>query len=207
MKVSVSNIFYSNGNSVLHSAGDSNSVKKSVLLTDYNDVRTAVDKGILTVDGVTLELSENVRNAIEAAKERQAKDNETVNALNMFIHDANVAKQQGDAMEEALDDQAKAMEIARRISKGGHVPMQDERALMEYSPELYQMAKQAAMLAKEHKKYDTLIKEDSEETKQYDADAGKMDTSYQVQVDVSLGDTPTVESVSEVAVSGESCLI
>lgn len=46
-------------------------MKKSVLLADYRDVLTAVNKGKLTVDGVTLELSDDVRNAIKEASDHR----------------------------------------------------------------------------------------------------------------------------------------
>ena len=174
--------------------------KKSVLLTDHRDVVKAVKEGTLTVDGVVLELSEEVRAAIQEASEQRKQDNEAVNMQNMLIHNANVAKQQQDAMEDTLATQAKAMEIARRIAKGGQVPPQDEQLLMEFSADMYQMAKQAAILAKEHEKYDTLVEEESGEQKNYDADEGKINTRYQVQVEVSMGEVPAVESVSEVAV-------
>ena len=55
---------------------------------------------------------------------------------------------------DALVDLGKIMEIARRIARGDSVPPRDEKKLMEYSDELYQMAKSAAMLSrrKKHKK-------------------------------------------------------
>ncbi len=68
-------------------------------------------------------------------------------------------REQLEASNDAKDgfrDMAKLMEIARRISKGDKVPAKDEKKLMEFSPELYQAAKAAAMLHanekhKEHK--------------------------------------------------------
>ena len=77
--------------------------------------------------------------------------------------------------------------------------MQDEQLLMEYSDELYKMAKQAAMMAKEHEEYESLLKEE-EEPKEYDVKEGQIDAKFEVQVDVVLGDTPVVEGVSEVTV-------
>lgn len=200
MKINTSNVFYSNDNRT-NASLTSQQTKKKVLLTEYSEVSTAVNKGTLTVDGVTLELSDEVRAAIKKANDQQFKDNEAVCIKNALIHNANVAKQQGDAMQDAIDKEVKAMEIARRIARGGHVPLQDEQLLMEYSSEMYQMAKQAAMMAKEHEKYDSLIDKESEEPQNYDVDEGKIDTRYQVEVEVSLGETPVVESVLEVAVS------
>lgn len=65
------------------------------------------------------------------------------------------------------------------------------------------MAKQASIMAKEHKKYDTLIKDEKRNSEDVDTDQGKIDTRHQVQIEVSLGETPVVESVSAVAVSAE----
>lgn len=69
-----------------------------------------------------------------------------------------VAKQQGDAMEEYAIDMGKIMEVARRLMKGAIVPATDEKKLMEYSMELYQAAKNIGALAKQKEKeeYDSL---------------------------------------------------
>lgn len=65
---------------------------------------------------------------------------------------------------EAYRDLAKIMEIARRISNGDRVPAADEKKLMEFSEDLYQTAKAAAMINedKEHKEYDSLFEEEDE---------------------------------------------
>ena len=78
-----------------------------------------------------------------------------------------VAKQQGEAMEDYVEDLGKIMEVARRIMKGGIVPAADEKKLMEYSMELYQAAKNMGTLArqKDKEKYDSLWED--EEEKEY----------------------------------------
>jgi len=76
-----------------------------------------------------------------------------------------VAKQQGEAMEEYAVDLAKIMEVARRIMKGGIVPPTDEQKLMEYSMELYQAAKNiGALVKKEKEEYESLWEDDEEKT-------------------------------------------
>lgn len=194
MKIGNQTYFYKNENIDLHV--QQNNAHKSVQLKDYSQVLTAVHKGMLTVDGVTLELSDEVRNAIKAADEQRFKDAENLNEYNTAVHNMHVAEQQGDAIKGELETQARALEIARRISKGGRVPIQDEQLLMEYSDELYKMAKQAAMMAKEHEEYESLIEE--EESKEYDVKEGQIDAKYEVQVDVAMGETPEVTGVSEV---------
>lgn len=78
------------------------------------------------------------------------------------VHNAAVAKQQGETISQAMDDMAKCLEIARRISSGGKVPPADEKKLMEYSHELYMAAKNMAMTSaqKKEKKYDSLLEEE-----------------------------------------------
>lgn len=85
------------------------------------------------------------------------------------VWNAEVAKQQGEAMEDYAEDMAKIMEVARRISKGGTVPPSDEKKLMEYSMELYLAAKNMAMMSKleDREEYDSLWEEEEEET-EYD---------------------------------------
>lgn len=70
----------------------------------------------------------------------------------MYEEQARAAAQSDDGME----DFAKIMEIARRISRGDRVPLSDEKKLMEYDGDLYQMAKAAALVnrdkdSKDHK--------------------------------------------------------
>lgn len=81
---------------------------------------------------------------------------------------ATVAQQQKDAAKDYGIEMGKLMEVARRIMKGAIVPAADEKKLMEYSNELYQMAKNmGAMVQREKReKYDSLWED--EEKKEYD---------------------------------------
>ena len=59
---------------------------------------------------------------------------------------------------------SKAMEVARRIMKGGIVPAKDEKKLMEFSMELYQAAKNIGSMVqqREREKYKSLWKDEEE---------------------------------------------
>ncbi len=166
---------------------------KRVVLTSHLDVHKAVHEGVLTVDGVSLELSDEAREKIKEADEERFKKQEEINEYNMAIQNLHAAKQQGEAMAETFDNQARALEIARRISEGGQVPYQDEKLLLDYSEKLYQMAKQAAILAKEHEKYDTLVPEEKAE-EETDDEEGLIKEKHQVKVDINVGDTVEVEA-------------
>ena len=101
------------------------------------------------------------------------------------------------------DDYSKVLKIARRIARGDKVPAYDEKKLMEYSMDLYQMAKSSAMLHtnKKQKKYKSLYKD---EDKKHDIE--KMirviseddSTSKQVKISIpadtgNIGETPESE--------------
>ena len=76
-------------------------------------------------------------------------------ALEMLQKQAEENRKAEEKSGDAPVDLGKIMEIARRIARGDSVPPRDEKKLMEYSVELYQMAKSAAMLSrrKKHKKH------------------------------------------------------
>lgn len=116
------------------------------------------------------------------------------------------AKQQGEALEEGIDEQGKLMEIARRLMHGDIVPAKDERKLMEYDSDLYQMAKQAGMMAKlrERKKYDSLWDEE-EKTQQEDAmeAADGQEVAGKEPEVVSVKDTMESATAGDVVVSVE----
>lgn len=128
--------------------------------------------------GVTFELSEAYLEREKELQEKidelsgQIKNNEkTLDDLieqEVGIFNSVVAEQQGNAMREYGEEMAKCLEIARRISRGDHVPAQDEKKLMEFNMEIYQMAKEMAAMNMEgkHKEWDSLWGE--EEEKEYD---------------------------------------
>lgn len=83
------------------------------------------------------------------------------------IHNAEVAKQQGNALSKAAKEMGKMLEIYRRIASGGQVPPEDEQRLMEYNHELYMAAKTAAMLQEgDGEKYDSLFEDEEEKGKE-----------------------------------------
>lgn len=128
--------------------------------------------------GVKFELSEEylarekeLQGQIDALSGQIKKNEKVLEDLanqEMGIFNSVVAKQQGEAMEEYGEEMAKCLEIARRISRGDKVPAQDEKKLMEFNMEIYQMAKNMAAINmnKKHKEWDSLWGE--EEEKEYE---------------------------------------
>ena len=106
--------------------------------------------------------------SIKAVEEQKSQYQEYMDKLTQqwnAVANMEVAKQQGEAMEEYAVDLGKIMEVARRIMKGGIVPPTDEKKLMEYSMELYQAAKNiGALVKKEKEEYESLWEDDEEKT-------------------------------------------
>ncbi len=117
-------------------------------------------------EAATLELT------LDALDEKESEYQEYLDQLAeryCAYWNATVAEQQKDASAEYAADVAKVMEVARRIMKGAIVPASDERKLMEFSQDMYQVAKNIGAMARNEKKekYDSLW-EDDKEQKEYD---------------------------------------
>lgn len=155
--------------------------------------------------GVTLELStqylereKELQEKIEELSKQIKKDEKGLDALveqEVGIINSEVSKQQADAMQEYGENMAKCLEIARRLSRGDKVPLQDEKKLMDFNMEIYQMAKNMATLNmdKKHKEWDSLWAEDEEE-KEYD---DPMETAANAEAAVGAPDGVVVEGSSE----------
>lgn len=95
---------------------------------------------------------------------------------------AEVAEQQKEAGKESAAEMGKIMEVARRIMKGSIVPASDEKKLMEFSMDMYQMAKNIGAMVRQEKKekYDSLWGEEKKKEQSdpkevaENADAGPM---------------------------------
>ena len=163
----------------------------------------AIQSGSINIDGDTFELSDEVRKAIKEAFDKSMEENAKINEMNAAAHNMVVAEQQGDVMKSVMEDQAKAIEIANIIAKGGQVPPGDEAFLLENNPDMYKLAKLSAMQAKEHEKYETVLEE--KEQKEYDYEKGHDNTMHRVAVDISTGDSGAeITGVSEVSVEKTS---
>jgi len=116
---------------------------------------------IYASEAATLELT------IKAVEEKKNEYQEYMDKLlQQWSAKANMesARQQGEVMEDYVEDMGKIMEVARRLMKGAIVPATDEKKLMEYSMELYQAAKNMGALVKQKEKeeYDSLWKDEEE---------------------------------------------
>lgn len=156
-----------------------------------NKMKVAFDsekREIYANEAAVLELS------IHALNEKFDENQEVLDKLTdqyAAVFNAEVSKQQSDAMEDAALEMGKIMETARRIGKGAKVPATDEKKVMEYSMELYMAAKNLAMLnkmnQKKKEKYDSLWG-DEEEQQQYDPEGKAENAETSVGAPEDLGD-------------------
>lgn len=156
-----------------------------------NKINTTPEgKDVYANEAAVLEL--NIQTVDEKQREYQAYM-EKLTQQWVAVANMEVAKQQGEAMEEYAIDMGKIMEVARRIMKGGIVPPNDEKKLMEYSMELYQAAKNIGALAKQKEKeeYDSLW--DEKETPEEVADP--MEKADNAEI---FADGPQIVEVDEV---------
>ncbi|MCH5253313.1 MAG: hypothetical protein J1F41_00190 [Lachnospiraceae bacterium] len=176
-----------------------NTGKKSILFTNATDIGKALATGQVKVDGVTIDLSKEAMQALSDAREKFYADRDAETLRYVAEFNSYAAKAQSEAMEDISEDMAKALETARRIARGDVVPAIDERKLLEYDKELYQMAKASAMLhAKEKHKKEKSLYEDEEKREYTDPEAETAPMQkYGVEVEVSLGDVPAVENITE----------
>ena len=174
-------------------------VKRSFTFTNASDMGKALATGQVKVDGVSIDLSEEALEALREAREKFYADRDAETERYVAEFNSYVAKQQSEAGQDMAEDMAKALTTARRIANGDIVPMTDEKKLLEYNEELYRMAKMSAMLhqMEEHRKHKSLY-EDEEDREYTDPEAETTPMQkYGVEVEVSLGDVPAVESISE----------
>lgn len=120
-------------------------------------------------EAATLELT------LQALDEKQQEYQDYLSRLSEQYYaywSAEAAKQQASVSEDRVADIGKIMEVARRLMKGAIVPAADEKKLMEFSMDMYQMAKNVGSMIRRQKreKYDSLWEE--EEKKEY-GDPGK----------------------------------
>ncbi len=119
-------------------------------------------KEVYANEAATLELTIN---AVHKKSDEYHKYMEKLMEQHALITNMESAKQQGEAMGDAMEDMGKIMEIARRLMKGDIVPAFDERKLMEFDDELYQAAKNIGRMRErmERKEHESLW-EDEEPT-------------------------------------------
>ena len=177
-----------------------NSSRAKIVFTSAAEIGKALAARKINVDGVTIELSDEAMQALSRERDQYLKDRDAENARYVAEFNSYVARQQAEAGQDMAEDMAKALETARRIADGHIVPAIDEKKLMEYDFELYQVAKSAAMLhdmEEKRKKDKTLYGEEAEREYTDPEEETTPVQKFGVEVEVSLEGAGEVTAVSE----------
>ncbi len=185
-------------------AGKSAAPKCDRLELQFTTLLQAEEKGYIEVNGMRFSVPDGMAAQMRTAYDEMLARNEKDMERQAAEDNAKAAEQRLKALEDYGKAVQKAMEIARRIAKGGHVPPEDEQFLMEFSQEMFMAAKMESMMAKEHKKYDSILDEEEEAEGESEAGNGGGDGT-RASAEVTLSDSAVQGvCVSEVPVSGGS---
>ncbi len=171
--------------------------------SDSAMVSRTISRGYLTVNGVDIQLSDDLKKQLTEIDKQAQADREAAFYQTTIAHDLAVTKQQSEAWASAYKDLAEAIEIAAKISAGGKVSSTDLKKLMETSPQLYAMAMAAkAMAESQEKQTETEITGNEETSKNNAATQGVSWSdfewkSYETQMSVTIDGTPSVTGVEE----------
>lgn len=126
--------------------------------------KKALENGEIKMTDEQADLLAKSLDRIELQYEKASEFMEGFNTYKNLLHDAEASRQQRDAMAEKTEEEMKCMEIMRRIARGDKVPPYDEQKLLDFNAEMYQMAKNMAMIAENEKRkeHDSLWDEDDE---------------------------------------------
>ena len=171
--------------------------------SDSAMVSRAISRGYLTVNGVDIQLSDDLKKQLAEIDKQAQTDREAAFYQSTMAHDLAVTKQQSEAWANAYKDLAEAIEIASKISAGGKVSSSDLKKLMETSPQLYAMAMATKTIAEsQEKQTETEITENEETSKSNAATQGVIWSdfewkSYETQMSVTIDGTPSVTSIEK----------
>lgn len=129
----------------------------------YEQKKALEDGKIEMTDEEASELGKAI-SRVESKYDNASKIMESINTQRMLLQNAESTERQGKNAAKHADDYSKCLEVARRIARGDKVPPKDEKKLLEFSAEMYQMAKTMAAAARNEKakKHKSLWKDEDE---------------------------------------------
>lgn len=176
--------------------------QKTALSKQLMDVRTRMEHMPLDEEKKTAYESEaaTLQLTLDTLDEKESEYQKYLDQLAerySAYWNAEVADQQKEAGKEYAEEMGKIMEVARRIMKGAVVPASDEKKLMEFSMDMYQMAKNIGAMVRQEKKekYDSLWDEEKKEECQDPREAAQ-------QADAGPGAPEIVDVSDTIAAAG-----
>ncbi len=129
--------------------------------------KKALEKGEIEMTDKEVAALGKAIDRVDIQYEKASEIMGNINEQKNLLYNAEASKRQGDAMAEKAENDAKCLEIARRIARGDKVPPKDEQKLLEFNSDMYQMAKNmAAMVKNEKRKEHDSLWDDEDENQQ-----------------------------------------
>lgn len=122
--------------------------KRSELL----EQKKALEKGEIEMTDDEVVSLKKALDRVDIQYEKASEFMEGFNMQKSLLQNAEASRQQGDAMAKQADEYIKCIEVARRIARGDKVPPKDEKKLLEFNAEMYQMAKNMGSMVKRNEK-------------------------------------------------------
>ncbi len=161
-------------------------------------IKTTVNGAVVYAnEAATLELTYNA--VAEKQDEYQNYMNQLMEQWNTKFNEV-ATRENVEAEEEGFDELRKIMEVVRRMTRGDNVPHSDEKKVMEYDKDLYQMAKSAQMVAqmrkRDRKDHDSLWEDEEERQRQDPMEVAESQEAFM--------DGPEIVSVEDTMASAVS---
>lgn len=117
--------------------GVSNGDRENTFIVHFADsamVNRAVSRGYITVNGINIQLSEDIKNKLLEIDKKAETDR--MSAFNNYVmqHELAVARQQSEAWKKVAKDELDAFEIAAKISSGRPITTGEAQKLLKYDP-------------------------------------------------------------------------
>ena len=114
--------------------------------------KKALEKGEVEMTDDEVASLKKAIDRVDIQYEKASEFMQSFNEQKSLMQNAEASRQQSDAMAKAADDYIKCIEVARRIARGDKVPPRDEKKLLEFNSEMYQMAKNMGSMVKRNEK-------------------------------------------------------
>lgn len=197
------NMSATSGKDTLGITKGSNDNTYVIHFSDSAMVSRAISRGYITVNGVTIELSDEAKKQL-AETDKQAEA-DRMKAYNQYVmqHEMAVAEQQSETWKKAAEDASKAFQIAAKLSGGGKITSSEAQALMKFNPQLYAMAMSTAAMSEQNAKQESIhMNKKSSDQKNETAVPGVEWSgfewkTYESQMTVSLEGGADIQAVSE----------
>ena len=144
----------------------------SARMSKLNDKRNelleqkkALEKGEIEMSDDEVASLKKALDRVDIQYEKASEFMQGFNEQKSIMQNAEASRQQSGAMAKQADEYSKCIEVARRIARGDKVPPKDEKKLLEFNSEMYQMAKNMGAMVKrseKQKEHKSLWKDEDE---------------------------------------------